>query len=185
MRVARPLALLVLLAALAGCSGTTGGQGLYLGAGTGSVTTTPGASSTAPASTSAPPTTAETSTTTPTTTSSPPPTTTSAPPPPTATSAAPTGPEGLTDDGWVVESFVYSGTVGLLFEADSRIRNDADTTRSAVYTFTLFDDETIVAMFLGNSIEVAPGDSVTATLISGDTFVEGEFSVDFQVDFSF
>lgn len=183
MRMAPLLTLTALLAVLAGCSGTTAGQGLYLGAGS---ATTSGSETTSSAPTStAPTTTAETSTTADTTTSSPspPPATTSAPPPPS--SAPPSGPEGLTDDSWVVESFEYSdGGIGL-FSGTARIRNDVDTARSALYTFTLFDGEAIVATFIGSSSEVAPGDSVTVSLISGDDYVEGEFSVDFQVDFSF
>jgi len=183
----RPSCLLtgsLLVLTLAGCTGTTGGQGLYLGSGPGSPTTSPtSASSSAPSTTSE----SETTSAEPTTTSNAPTTTTSAPPPPpppTSSSPPPTGGQ-LSDDQWVVESFEYNdGGIGL-FAGTARIRNDADASRSALYTFTLFDGETIVATFIGSSSEVAAGDSVTVSLISGDDFVDGEFSVDFQVDFSF
>lgn len=183
MRGLRRIGPVVLALALAGCTGTTAGQGFHLGA---------GATPTTPPSTSAAPTTTATETTTttaeptseppPTTTSAPPPTTTSAPPPPT-TSAPPSDPAGqLTDEQWVVESVTYEdGGIGL-FSGTARIRNDADTTRSGLYTFTLFDDETIVATLLGASSEVAAGDTVTVSLIGGEAYVEGEYSVDFQAD---
>lgn len=89
------------------------------------------------------------------------------------------------DDGWLVESFDYSGGAVGLFEGTARITNTADTTRSALYTFTLFDGESIVTTFIGSSTEVAAGATVTVTLLSGDPYVEGEYSVDFQVDLTF
>lgn len=184
MRVARWLIGTILLVALAGCSGSTAGQGLYLGSG--APPSSSESTSGEPPTSTAPTTTSEGTTSASTTSSpAPPPSTTAAPPPPPSSSAPPSGPGGLIDDGWLVESFEYSGGASGLFEATARITNTEDTERSAIYTFTLFDGESIVATFLGSSNEVPPGDTVTATLISGDTFVEGEFSVDFQVDFSF
>lgn len=180
MRLLPPL-LVALVLALCGCSGTTAGQGFYLGAGpTAPTPTTPVPTTSAATTTS---TTTET-TSTPPTTATPPPTTTSAPPP--TTSAVPTTSPGgeLSDDDWVVESFEYGGDFGL-FTGTARIRNDAGTVRSAIYTFTLFDDETLVTTLIGSSNQVGPGETVTVSLVGTEPYVEGEYSVDFQVDISF
>lgn len=176
-RIAGWLGVAALTVLLVGCTGTTAGQGLYLGAGPATPPTS--ASTSAPTTTSAPSTTTESTSTEPTS-SSPPPTTTSAPPPTTSGSAPPPSGEPLAADGWTVESFTYGAGAVELFDGDARITNTADVARSALYTFTLFDGETIVATFVGASSAVPPGATIDVPLISGDTFVAGEFSVDFE-----
>lgn len=89
------------------------------------------------------------------------------------------------DDGWVVESFEYTVSPIGLVAGTARITNTADIPRGALYTFTLLDEETIVTSFTGSSNEVPSGDTATVTLLGGDTYVEGEFSYAFQVDYSF
>lgn len=184
IRTVPALLTLIAVAALGACTTTTDGQGLYVGLGPGP--TSPSSSDPDPSPATTDPTAASTSTAS--TTTAAPPTTTAAPPPPTTSQPPPTSSpsgDGLRDDDWVVETFDYGDNGIGLFDGTARIRNDAVTSRSALYTFTLFDGESIVATFIGTSSEVAAGDTVTATLVSGDTYVEGEFSVDFQVDFSF
>lgn len=181
---ARLVPAVVLLTVVVGCAGSVEGQGGYRGAGQAGTSTT--SESAPPESTSAETTSPETTSSEPTITVSP--STTSAPPPTTSGPAPPPPPTNggqLSDDEWVVDSFEYSGSVIGLFDGTARITNAASTQRSAVYTFTLFDGETLVASMIGSSSEVASGDTVTVSMISGDDFVEGEFSVDFQVDFSF
>ncbi len=176
---ARLLPTALLLTFVVGCAGSVEGQGGYLAVGPAGTPTT---------SESSPPATAsETSTTEAPTTTNPPTTTSTSVPPPTSPPPAPppSGGDQLSDDEWVVESFDYGGSAIGLFDGTARITNTASTQRSALYTFTLFDGETIVATMIGSSTDVAAGDEVTVSMISGDDFVEGEFSVDFQVDFSF
>lgn len=180
----RVLAAVLLTGLAAGCGGTVTGQGNYLGAGAPTTSTPPttassssASESTEPTSESPTPSATTTATTTPTTVTTTSVVTTTTPPPP------PPG-EEFNQDGWVVDTVEFSDSFGF-FDGTARITNTADAARSGLFTFTLFKDEALVATLIGTVTDVPPGDTVTATLISGDTYVAGPYSIDFQVDFSF
>ncbi len=190
MRGARNLLTAGVLALLVtGCSGAVSGQGSYLGVGpatapTTSVPPSESGSTSAQQTTSTPQTTSAQQTTAATSTSAPPPPTSAGP-----TTASPTGApppsDELSQDGWVVESVEFSESIIDTFEGTARILNSADTARSAVFTFTLFVGEDLVATMIASVSEVPAGDTVTAQLIGFDPYVAGPYSIDFQVDFSF
>lgn len=185
-----PLIAVLLAGAAAGCGGTVAGQGSYLGSGPMPPTET----STAPSSTQPEPTTTASPTTTPpttapttTATTTQTATTTAPPPPPTTQTTASTGPpsEEFNAQGWRVDSVDVNESVLDTFEGTARITNTADTARSAVFTFTLFVGEELVATMIGSVSEVQAGDTVTVDLIGFDPYVAGPYSIDFQVDFTF
>ncbi|MBA2417194.1 MAG: hypothetical protein H0V64_15180 [Geodermatophilaceae bacterium] len=183
---ARQLLTAVLLSVLvAGCGGTVSGQGSYLRAGPAVPSSTGTPSTGAP--TSGAPTTGEP---TESTSAEPSPTTentstSAAPTTASATSAPPPPSEEFDSQGWVVESVEFSSDILGNFQGIARINNTADIPRSALFTFSLFKGEDLVAALIGSVTEVPPGDTVTVQLIGLDPFVEGPYSIDFQVDFTF
>lgn len=169
----RRLGVAVVLAGLsAACGGTTTGQGSYVGVGPAAAPTTQPPESTSAQPPPPPATAAETTTTT-------------APPP--ATSAPPTATpsDELAAQGWVVDSVEFRESVINTFEGTARVTNTAAAARSALFTFTLFVDEDVVASMIGSVSEVPAGGAVTVDLVGFDPYVEGPWSIDFQVDFTF
>jgi len=204
-------ALLALIPAilLPACAGTLTGQASYLGqppaatssgsGGTGGVpsstsdpatTTPPGTGTTASGSTTFEPTgtppsagtTAATTTTSGGTTSA---GGTTDPTSPSSQSGPPPSGGELTAQSWTVRSTQFSADPAGNFQGTARITNTADRSRSAGFTFTLFQGETLLASLIGFGTEVPAGDTVTVSLISIDPYVDGEYSIDFQVDYTF
>lgn len=180
---ARYLLIAVLLALLAllavGCAGTVSGQGSYLGAAPAGTPTTAAPSGSESQPSAGPPTTQSTEGTSPAPTSAGPTTASS-----TGASPPPPG-EQVSDQGWVLASVELQESVFESFEGSATVTNTADTQRSVLFTITVFVDENLVATSVGSVSDVAPGDSATVPLLGFDPFVEGEYSYDFQVDFTF
>lgn len=190
---------------LAACAGTLTGQASYLGqppaatssgsGGTGGVppatsdpaTTTPtdtgttASGSTTFEPTGTPPTAATTTTAGGTTSAG----GTTDPTSPSSQSGPPPSGGELTAQGWTVRSTQFSADPAGNFQGTARITNTADRSRSAGFTFTLFQGETLLASLVGVGTEVPAGDTVTVSLISIDPYVGGEYSTDFQVDYTF
>lgn len=91
----------------------------------------------------------------------------------------------LTDQGWTVGSTQFSADPAGIFQGTARITNTTARSRSAGFTFTLFQGETLLASLISFGTEIPAGDTVTVSLISIDPYVDAEYSIDFQVDYTF
>lgn len=194
MGSARYLLTALLLAVLVtGCSGTVAGQGSYVPLEAGPATTDsesaePTSSPPAPTATeetettSAAPTSAAPTSAAPTTGEPPPDATTTGEPPP---DPPPPSSDSLSDEGWVADSIELSEDIIGGFQGTAVVTNTADAPRSALFTFTVFVGEDSVASLIGSAADIPAGGSETVQLIGFDTFVEGPYIIDFQVDFTF
>jgi hypothetical protein len=67
----------------------------------------------------------------------------------------------------------------------ARITNTASTSLTVTFTFTFFQNGQIVGTAQGSANDVAPGQTVTSTLVSQDPLISGQFQYQFQVDTEF
>lgn len=71
------------------------------------------------------------------------------------------------------------------FSGTARVTNTASSSRSMIMKLTLFRDGEQIASLTGAANDVAPGKTVTVDLLSSDSYSDGDFTVDFQVDATF
>jgi hypothetical protein len=67
----------------------------------------------------------------------------------------------------------------------ARITNTAATSLTVTFTFTFFQSGQIVGTAEGSAEDVAPGQTVTVSLLSQDKMFYGRFRYQFQVDTEF
>lgn len=92
----------------------------------------------------------------------------------------------LESGGWEVQSLNVGADFVDDFEADARIVNGSGSdVESAAFTITVLNGTEIIATLSGFSGAVAAGDTTTVSFLSTDSFVEGDHSYEFQVDFAF
>lgn len=67
----------------------------------------------------------------------------------------------------------------------ARLTNTSSTSLTVTFTFTFFQNGQIVGTAEGAANDVAPGQTVTANLVSQDPLMSGHFQYQFQVDTEF
>jgi hypothetical protein len=101
--------------------------------------------------------------------------------------AAPADPDSgrATDKHFVVDDLQIEddglGDIG----GFARIRNVSSEALSLTFTFTFFQSGRIVGIAQGSGSEVAPGQTITAQLVSQAEMFYGQFDYQFQVDVEF
>jgi hypothetical protein len=89
------------------------------------------------------------------------------------------------DKDFVVEDLIVKddglGDIGGI----ARLTNTASTSLTVTFTFTFFQNGQIVGTAEGSANDVAPGQTVTANLVSQDPLMSGHFQYQFQVDTEF
>jgi hypothetical protein len=67
----------------------------------------------------------------------------------------------------------------------ARLTNTSGQSLTVIFTFTFFQSGSIVGTAQGSANEVAPGQTITANLVSQDPMFSGSFKYQFQVDSEF
>ena len=115
-----------------------------------------------------------------------PPATTKAPVPvaPVAP-VAPAAPSKPNDKGWVLQSYETKDDGLGDFGGTARITNSNDSAKTGTFTLTLARNGAQVASLQGSAESVAPGKTVTVSLISQDKYSAAKATADFQTDISY
>jgi hypothetical protein len=110
----------------------------------------------------------------------------SRPPSTAARKAPPAQPDTRArDKDFVVDDLIVKddglGDIGGI----ARLTNTAATSLTMTFTFTFFQNGQIVGTATGSASDVAPGQTITANLLSQDPMFSGHFEYQFQVDTEF
>lgn len=108
--------------------------------------------------------------------------TTPAPETPAETGTTTPPEDALSDGGWTLESVQLSESLGN-FGGTMRVINTDGATRTGFFTLTLLLNGDVVGTALGIANDVEAGSTSTVLLLSGDPFVAGDLTYEFQTEF--
>lgn len=105
---------------------------------------------------------------------------------PTEPPAAVPDDDPLTDDDWTITEVMLNDSSGFGTAITARVTNNADSTRTALMTLTIFENGKMVTSTSGAANDVEAHSTATVTFIGtmdGELPANGNYTYELQVDF--